>query len=107
MERNEMVTEAETRRAAGDTLAWIADKWLKGRTAITDMQQGSSVVLSGTAERALLDLIAECTADMNRFLGRELNANEVDALSELWGMWRNQVTHNGRQSIRLLDTHTR
>lgn len=103
-----MASQAEIRRAAGEELSRITNKWLRGRTTISDLQ-GSSLVITGDSapQRAMLALQAEITADMNNFLGRELEQDEVTALAEIVGMWRNQVIHDGRQSVTLLDSFRR
>lgn len=103
-----MATSSEVRRAAGNALSDIAAKWLRGREAIS-AQQGSSLVIAGDSapQRALLALIAECTADMNNLLGRELAPDHVVALSEVFGMWKNQVEHDGRNTVTLLSSHRR
>src|SRR4051794_10192301 len=70
MERSEMATETETQREIRDGFVRIANKWLRGREEIARLQ-GSSFVIAGqsAAQRQMLNLMAEVTRDMERFLG--------------------------------------
>jgi GGDEF domain-containing protein len=106
MERTEMATETETQREIRDGFVRIANKWLRGREEIARLQ-GSSFVIAGqsAAQRQMLNLMAEVTRDMERFLGAGHSPDVLEAIGEVFYMWKNSTSR--RDTVELASSHVK